>query len=152
MLQTIKERPAHAFGYSTILPAAWISISVVMNLLLPGHRLGVVGTALLYMGVASLIGWLFAKRHRRQFTKTEYWRIIAYCFLWALVLELFAIFAMIVLPQMEAGHVEIKPLAIAIPITITLNALFSWLAFRQGGRRAVDAYLRKTTTTRTQEF
>ena len=152
MIQSIKERPAHIFGYSTILPTAWISISLVMNLLLPGHRLGVVGTGLLYMGVASLIGWLFAKRHRRQFTKTEYWRIIAYCFLWALALELFTIFAVIVLPQMEAGHVQIKPLAIVIPITTILNALFSWLAFRNGGRRVIEAYLRKTTPTTTQEF
>jgi hypothetical protein len=60
-------RPVFIFGYSTIFPATWISVCLVLALLIPGQRLGIVGTALLFMGVASLIGWLFAKRHGRHF-------------------------------------------------------------------------------------
>jgi hydrogenase-4 membrane subunit HyfE len=138
-------RPPFLFGYSAILPAVWISVSVLLGLLIPGQRLGIVGTALLFMGVASLISWLFAKRHRRHFTKTEYWRIILYCYLWAVSLELFVLFAVVVLPQIETGNVDMKPLAFAIPFTLILDGLMVWLAFRQGGRRTIDAYLAKAT-------
>jgi hypothetical protein len=61
-------------------------------------------------------------------------------------LELFVLFAVVVLPQIEAGHVDMKPLVFAIPFTLILDALFVWLAFRQAGRRTIDAYLARTTT------
>jgi len=146
MTESHPERPAFIFGYSLILPAAWISICTVLYLIAPGQRLGTVGSSLMFMGVASLIGWLFAKRHHRQFTEKEYWRIILYCLLWALSLEYFVIFAVIVLPQLEAGQVDIKLLSIVIPITTVLDAALIWLAFRQAGRRTIDYYLSRTAT------
>ncbi len=125
------------------LPAAWISVCLLFALLVPGQRLGIVGTALLFMGVASLISWLFAKRHRRHFTQKEYWKIILYCYLWAISLESFILFTVVVLPQIEAGHVDMKPLAFAVPFMLILDAIFVWLAFHQGGRKTIDAYLAK---------
>ena len=136
-------RPAFIFGYSAILPATWTSVGLVLTLLIPGQRLGVAGTALLFMGVASLISWLFVKRHGRHFTRSEYWRLVLYCYLWAVSLELFVLFTVVILPQMEAGDVDLKPLAFAIPFTLILDALFVWLAFRQTGKRIIDAYLAK---------
>ncbi len=142
--QSSAMRTPFIFGYSMILPAVWISVCVLFALLIPGLRLGITGTALLFIGVASLISWIFAKRHRRHFTKEEYWKIILYCYLWAILLESFILFAVVVLPQLESGHVDMKPLAFAVPIMLVLDALFVWLAFRQMGRRTIDAYLSKT--------
>jgi hypothetical protein len=144
MIEPSQMRPAFIFGYSTIFPAAWISICLLFALLIPGQRLGIVGTALLFMGAASLISWVFAKRHRRHFTKEEYWKIILYCYLWAVSLESFVLFTVVVLPQIEAGNVDMKPLAFAVPFMLSLDALFVWLAFRQAGRKTIDAYLAKT--------
>ena len=131
------------FGYSLILPALWIVVSVLGSIVAPGRRLGIVGTALLFMGAAALTCWLFAKRHRRDLSKAEYWRLIVFSASWAILLELFVLFAVVVLPQFEAGHVQMGPLLFAVPFTVALDFLFVWGAFRQTGRKVAVWYLEK---------
>ena len=144
MNQDIPElRSPLILAYSTILPAAWITLSVAGYFIIPGHRLGIVGTVLMFMGVAAFISWLFARRHRRQFSTSEYRRIIGYCIGWALALEFFVLFTVIVLPQLQDGHLDAKPLLFAVPFTIVMDTFFIWLAFRQTGKRVIAWYLRK---------
>ena len=131
------------FGYSLILPAIWIVVSVLGSVVAPGRRLGIVGTALLFMGAAALTCWLFAKRHKRDLSKSEYWRLIVYSAAWAILLELVVLFGVIVLPQFEAGHVQMGPLLFAVAFTVAIDFLFIWGAFRQTGRRVVVWYLEK---------
>ncbi len=73
-----EKRSPFIIGYSAILPVAWVTLSGAAYFIVPGRRLGIVGTVLMFMGVAALISWLFARRYRRQFTTSEYWRIIVY--------------------------------------------------------------------------
>ena len=141
--ETLNTRPPFIFGYSLLLPVVWIIVGVLATTFVPGHRLGMVGTALMFMGVAALISLLFAKRHRRQFTNSEYLRIVCYSIGWALSIECFVILTVIVLPQIESGHVDAKPLLFAVPITVVLDAIWIWLAFRQTGRRVIAWHLRK---------
>jgi hypothetical protein len=130
-------------GYSLILPATWISICLLLVVIAPGRRLGVVGTALMFMAVAAFTSWLFVRRYHRDYTDREYWKLIIYCAIWAVSLELFVLFTAIVLPLMEAGHLEAAPVAFAVLLTIAVDFLFSWLSFRQTGRRLIAWYLRK---------
>jgi hypothetical protein len=64
---------------------------------------------------ASATCWLFAKRHRRNLTKAEYWRLIIYCAVWAILLEMFVLFGVVVVPQFEAGHLQVGTLLFAVP-------------------------------------
>ncbi len=130
-------------GYSLILPGLWIVVSVLGSIVAPGRRLGIVGTALLFIGASALTCWLFAKRHRRELSKSEYWRLILYCSGWAISLELFVFFAVVVLPQLESGHVQVGPLLFAVPFTVAIDFLFIWGAFWKTGRRVILWYLEK---------
>jgi hypothetical protein len=130
-------------AYSLILPITWLTIGTLGTLIAPDTRLGIAGTVLMFMGVASFISWIFVKRHHRDYTNREYWKLITYCTIWAVTLELFSIFALIVMPQLESGQVDSKMLLFVIPFTVSIDFLFSWLAFRQTGRRVIARYLKK---------
>lgn len=75
------------FVYSLILPVIWVAFGTIGNLVAPGKRVGIVGTAVIFLGVVTLISWIFVRKHRRQFTGSERFRIIAYCAGWAILLE-----------------------------------------------------------------
>jgi len=53
------------------------------------------------------------------------------------------LFTVIVLPQLQDGHLDAKPLLFAVPFTIVMDTFFIWLAFRQTGKRVIAWYLRK---------
>jgi hypothetical protein len=50
------------FVYSLVLPALWFAVGVVVNLVIPGKRLGVLGLAALVYVFVSIVAWHFAKR------------------------------------------------------------------------------------------
>jgi hypothetical protein len=129
------------FAYSLIVPAIWIGVSVTLSVLAPGKRAGSVGSALILMGAASLVGWLFSKRHHRHLSSSEFWRIVIYSFVWVLLLEALALFALLVQPSAQ----QMTPQAIAtvVAITVPIDAVFVWLAFRVTGRRVITACLEK---------
>ena len=137
------ERPVHLFFYSTILPVAWIAVSLLGYVLLQGKRLGIVGTALMLIGVAALISWLFVRRHRRPFSKSEYWRIIIYCAAWTYLLESLALISV----AMQDGGVgdPLNPAtwALIILISFAIEFLLVWLAFRQTGLSVISWYLKQ---------
>jgi hypothetical protein len=56
---------------------------------------------------------------------------------------MFVLFTAVVLPLMEAGHLEAAPVAFAVLLTIAVDFVFSWLSFRQTGRRLIAWYLKK---------
>jgi hypothetical protein len=137
------ERPARIFFYSTILPVAWISVCLAAYFLLPGIRLGIVGMTLLLMAVASLISWLFVRRHKRPFSKSEYWRLISYCTLWTLAFESLVLFFYIVPVENQDGSLDAQTLAFGLLVAVAVDFLLVWLAFRQTGRRVISWYLKQ---------
>ena len=141
-LDTLQVRPPNIFGYSTILPSVWIVVAVTASTLLPGTRLGIVGTALMFMGAAALTCWLFARRHRRHFTRSEFWRIVVYSAVWAWLIEGFVLLTVVVLPQAKNGHVEAKPLLFAVLFTIVIDSVFIWGAFWKTGKSVIAWQLR----------
>jgi hypothetical protein len=135
------EKPVRLFFYSTILPAVWIAVSLLGYVLLQGKRLGIVGTVLMLIGVAALISWLFVRRHRRPFSKSEYWRIIIYCAAWTYLLESLALIS-VAIQDGGVGH-PLNPAtwALIILISFAIEFLLVWLAFRQTGRKVISRYL-----------
>jgi hypothetical protein len=136
------------FLYSLLFPAAWIGVSVLFTITVPGKNIGTVGTALLIGGAASVISWLFARREGRDFSTSEYRAIILYCIGWALLLESLALF--LFLQQPEPGHdLSVRTLCFVALVTVPLDSLFVWLAFRNFGRRVIRSYLAQRQTAST---
>ena len=132
------------FLYSLPFPALWICCSLLFTTLFPGKRLGIVGTALLFMGAASLISWLFARRQARDFNAAEYRNIILYCIGWALFLEFCILLFLYLFPPLGAHpDLSARTLCFIVLFTATLDSLFVWLAFRNFGRRFIKSYLAK---------
>ena len=129
------------FLYSLAFPAVWMACSLLLSMLVPGRSLGTLGSALIIVIGASFISWLFVRRHGRDFTTPEYWTIICLCIAWAFVLELCALYFLI--SQSAAPDTSARTLSVVIAITLSLNTLFVWLAFRNFGRRVIRAYLAK---------
>ena len=130
------------FLYSLPFPAIWVCCSLLSVELLPGKRLGTVGTALMIMGAASLISWLFVRRHGRDFSASEYLWIILYCIGWALFFECIVLVS--IFSQAEAApDFNARTLIFLVLFTVTLDSLFVWLAFRNFGRRVIKSYLAK---------
>jgi len=139
LLGHIMRRPI-LFLYSLIFPAVWICCSILFATLCPGKHLGTLGSALFIIGIASLISWLFARRQRRDFSSSEYLKIILYCIGWALFLEFLSL--KFILSQPEAAHdLNFRTLFFIASFTVTLDSLFVWLAFRNFGRRVIRWYL-----------
>lgn len=135
------------FLYSLLLPAIGICCSLFAAFL-SGKRLGIAGTALFLMLVASLIGWLFARREGRDFSKSEYRNIILYCIGWLLLSEFLGLFYAL---SHSSTSPNLHALYFVIPFTVTLDSLFVWLAFRNFGRRVIRWYLAKHGKTLTCE-
>jgi hypothetical protein len=132
------------FLYSLLFPAVWICFSLIFSTLFPGKRLGIVGTAFLFMGVASLIGWLFALRQRRDFSAAEYRNIILYCIGWAVFLEFcILLFVYLFPPPGVNSDLSTRTLSFIVLFTAIVDGLFVWLAFRNFGRRVIKSYLAK---------
>ncbi len=133
----------HIFFYSTILPVAWFAVCLAVYFLFPGKTLGIVGMTLLLMAVASLISWLFVRRHKRPFSKSEYWRLISYCTLWTLAFESLVLFFYIVPVENQDGSLDAQTLAFGLLVAVAVDFLLVWLAFRQTGRRVISWYLKQ---------
>jgi hypothetical protein len=133
----------YIFGYSTILPLIWIIVGVSTRAVFPCIRLGIVGTTFMFMGAAALICWLFARRYRRQLTKSEFWRIVAYSAGWAWLIEGFVLVTVIALPEIKSGHFESAPLLFDALLTIVLDTLLIWGAFWKTGKYVIKSYLQR---------
>jgi hypothetical protein len=129
------------FLYSLPFPAVWIFCSLICVVVpVKGFHLGTVGSVLMYMGIASLIGWLFARSERRDFTATEYRNIILYCIGWALLFESITLCGIVLGPARAPG-LSARAICIISIITITFDCLAIWAAFRGFGRRVIRRYL-----------
>ena len=138
-------RRPNIFLYSLLFPAAWISCSALFAALFAAKSLGIVGTALMIVGIVSLTSWLFVRREARNFSPAEYRNIILYCIGWALLLEFSGLFFYLIQPD-NAQHLSIGALCFAAGFTVVLDSLFVWLAFRNFSTRVIKSYLGKRKT------
>ena len=121
------------FHYSLPFPGIWICCVVACKLApAPGFRLGIVDASIIYMGIASLIGWLFARNERRDFTATEYRNLILCCIGWSWLFEARVFWELIFNP----AYVPLpnrQTACLGVLLTMALTSLFIWLAFRSFG-------------------
>lgn len=137
-------RRPNIFLYSLPFPALWICCSLLFTTLFPGKRLGIVGTAFLFMGAASLICWLFARRQERDLNAAEYRNIILYCIGWAVFFEFCILLFLYLFPPPGTNpDLSARTFCFIVLFTVTLDSLFVWLAFRNFGRRVIKSYLAK---------
>src|ERR1700737_3740817 len=129
-------RRPNIFLYSLLFPATWIACSTLFTTLFAGKRLGIVGTALMIVGIVSLTSWLFARREVRHFTPSEYRAIILYCIGWALLLQFSGLFFYLVHPE-NAQQLNVGAVYFAVGFILVLDSLFVWLAFRNFSRRVI---------------
>ena len=127
------------FVYSLILPVVWMTLGVIGNFIAPGKHVGTVGTALIFLCVVTMISWLFVRKHRRHFTRSERFRIIGYCAGWAILLE-----SCVLVYAASEGLVDPSKgsvLAFAASVAFVIDTLFLWLGFTFSSRRFINWYL-----------
>jgi hypothetical protein len=130
------------FFYSLLFPASWIGFSLIFSMIFPGKRLGILGTSFLIGGAASLISWLFARQHQRNFTTSEYRKIIFYCIGWAILLE-FCAFYFFIKQSATPPNINARTLLFVTLFTVVIDSLFIWGAFSAWGKRVIKSYLAK---------
>ena len=124
------------FLLSLILPAVWITIGLIFTQISPSARLGLLGTVIMYIFVAVGICWLILRRHNRMPTNHESWRLVAYCSVFAVIMESWALLAAATWPE-DFPNMQVSPdsLTFLIGTSVVLNTLFLTLAFKVAAPR-----------------
>jgi hypothetical protein len=94
-------------------------------------------------GAAALgMGWLFLRRHGRLFSARESWRMVIYCSLLAVLMESWALLAMLTWPEDYPG-VSISPESakFAILIAAIIDSLAMLIAFKVGIPKYLGKYV-----------
>ena len=99
----------------------------------PGGGLGLVVT----FCAASLVGWLFVRKHKRLFTDGEKWRLITGCLVYLVFFECFALYGSYAsLPALSVGWW----VGVAV-YTLGLDLLGLWVSLQFGVRRMMQRHL-----------
>jgi len=96
---------------------------------------------LVIVATVMLLSWLFARNHRRNFSRAERWRLIAYCAIWALALESMGLIYAASVGLVDPSQIGV--LAFAVAFAIVLDTVMIWGAFNYASRRYIDSYLRR---------
>lgn len=135
-------RKPKIFLYSMLLPVIWYSLGSAVYAVNPGANIGIFGTAVMFVGTALLICWLFVRRHRRAFSNVEYRKIIAYCLVWAICMEALSLTTLFT----ETPQDQRLPdgwMVYIVLFTLFMDTLFVWLSFRNFGLKLQNAYVSK---------
>ncbi len=130
------------FIYSLILPALWIAIGTFFSYVLPNVRLGAGGFVAIIYGTVSTISWLFAKRKKRLFSKSETIRLIAYCSFWAATCESLALLY-IYNSDEGSSRPDQQAMLMIVGGTILFDTLFLAVTFVFLPKRLIPKYLKK---------
>ncbi len=129
------------FGYSTVLPIVWLSLGVLLDTIHRGARAGIGGLFFVVLIVVTFTSWLFVRKHRRHFSNREFWILIAFCSMWAAVLESAGL-----VYAASVGLIDIsrtRALTFAVLFAFAVDTTFLFLGFKFTGRRFIDHYLDK---------
>ena len=129
------------FAYSSLLPLVWFGFGFLISSIFPEQRAGAVGTALVIVAAVMLLSWLFVRNHHRNFSRSERWRLIGYCAIWALALESMGLTYAAYAGLVDPSH--IGAIAFSVVFAIVLDTLMIWGAFNYASRRFIDSYLQK---------
>lgn len=136
---TTLPEPSRLFLYSLLLPLSWVTVSSILTLILPRRMPGAFALLIVLYLTVTLIGWRFAKRYRRHPTGAERMWLIAFGLLWAVAMELGAMFALVSAPGGPlAGPSKIPAV---LGWSIAIDALMIALAFTFALRRSVRFFL-----------
>ena len=127
-------------GYSLILPAIWLSLGIAGEKLIPGQRLGIVGTALLYQALAACFGWRFASVYQRDLMRREVLTMTAFCAVWAIALESITLLSLLLFPEdfgMDPDAMDPSVLLFAIGFAVIFNSLFIFLSINITTQRTI---------------
>lgn len=114
---------------------------MIGSLVIPGKRLGIPGTALVFLGVVTMISWLFVRKFRRHFTLRERVKVFGFCLGWAMLFESFVLLYASSIGMIDLGNAGV--VAFTVGVTFLVDALFLWLAFTFSSRRFINWYLEK---------
>jgi hypothetical protein len=138
------ERRPRLFLYSMLLPGLWIALGLFLLKFIPDLEFGSGGTVVVTLTVAWIISKHFAKTHGRQFSRHERLRLILYCSLWAIGMEIVALHGY-ELDQQEMGAPSMSGnyLFWGVVIAGVLDTLIIWFVFTWWIPRGIEFYLQK---------
>ena len=125
------QKVPNLFLYSLLVPGCWLALGVVVELVAPGFRLGIAGTAGFFILMAVGICWLILQRYGRMPTNSESWRLVIYCSALAVAVETLVLYVAVTSPG-AFSDVSITPDAalVAIFVSAAIDTLFFTLAFK----------------------
>ena len=127
--------------YSLILPVLWFAVGTIGTQIAPDKRLGIGGTAAVIYVAILAISWLIARKHKRQPTDSEKWRLIGYSVFFAVLLESMGLLYALVFPA-EVGVEMTRNVAMfAIGFAALVNFLFIFVGFKYISPRFINWYL-----------
>ena len=134
------------FLYSLILPTIWFSLGMAVNSIAPGKHLGMFGLLIVIHLTLLPICWHFAKKHGRQFTTTEKFKLIVYFCLWAYTAELLALFYLITsaAPENAINPQQIIPI---VAFTLVIDTVFFTLGVIFTASRMLKYFINRQSAT-----
>jgi len=136
----VKTDKPNLFAYALILPAVWYSVGFLVHSFAPGTRLNIGMTIAMYVFVGLGIGWLFLRKHGRLFTSRESWKMVAYCSIFAFILESWSLLALLTWPE---EYPDITISADSARFAIVFAAVVDTLAMTIIFRFTIPRYLKK---------
>ena len=130
--------------YSLLLPVLWLSFGYALTYLAKGKRLGAMGLLLVVYATTTIIAWHFAKSYKRQFTKAERLKLIAYCTIWTVATEMLSLYSL-VSEDPRASSLSGKAILGLVGFTVLMDALIIWAGFTHYANRVIESCLRKTS-------
>jgi hypothetical protein len=123
--------PPNVFWYAVIFPVTLTLVAVSLSA--TGIQVGVDLKMEIKVGAVVLICWLFARRHRRHFSRSEYWRMFMYCVTWAVLWNAPVVVETLANPNLSKEYMLHGSLLLTAMLAIGLDGLSILLGLWIGG-------------------
>lgn len=130
------QRTPNLFLHSLLVPGIWLALGIVAELVAPGFRLGITGSAGVFILMSVGISWLILKRYGRMPTNSESWRLVIYCSVLAILVETWVLFVAMASPEVFPDVTFTPDAALfAILFAAGIDTLFFTLGFKVAAPR-----------------
>jgi hypothetical protein len=129
------------FGYSIIFPIVWLSLGALFAATLPGKRAGIGGVFFVVLIVVTFTSWLFVRKHHRHFSKREFWMLLGYCSMWAVLCESAGLLYAVSVGLIDGS--QTRKITFAALFAVGVDTTFLFMGFRYTGRGVIDHCLAK---------
>ncbi len=130
------QKTPNLFLHSLLVPGIWLVLGITVETLAPGFRLGIAGSAGVFIMMSVGICWLILKRYGRMPTNSESWRLVIYCSVLAVLLESIVLFTAMTSPDVFPEFTVTPDAALfAIAFAAAIDTLFFTLGFKVAAPR-----------------